>query len=174
MSHTTTDVVALIAFAQRAATWVSMKVDDSHAHLTTVAAEASVSLRELVGSMPSAGEALVRVSADGDDDAVTLTVPREALALFAELLGHLAKGDGVTVVPSHAELSTFEAADVLNVSRPFLIGLLESGKIPHRLVGTHRRVRLADLMVYKRQDDARRDDALAALTQQAQELGLGY
>jgi excisionase family DNA binding protein len=169
-----TEPVAPIAFAQDAATWVSMKVDDSTSHLTTVAAEASVSLRELVGSMPSAGEARVRVSADGDDGGVTLTVPREALALFADLLGHLAMGDGVTVVPAHAELSTFESADVLNVSRPFLIGLLEAGKIPYRMVGTHRRVRLADLMAYKEQDDARREDALAALTQQAQDLGLGY
>jgi excisionase family DNA binding protein len=151
-----------------------MKAEDSTSHLTTVAAEASEALRDLIGSMPNEGAARVRVSADGNEEGVTMTVPREALELFAELLGHLAMGDGVTVVPAHAELSTFEAAELLNVSRPFVIGLLEAGKIPFRMVGTHRRIRLTDLMVYKQQDDARRDEALAALTRQAQDLGLGY
>jgi excisionase family DNA binding protein len=151
-----------------------MKVDESTSHSSAVSVEASEALRALVGGMHMEGAARVRVSPDSEDEGVTLTVPREALALFAEVLGHLAMGDAVTVVSVHAELTTHEAADLLNVSRPFLIGLLEAGKIPFRMVGTHRRIRLTDLMVYKQQDDARRDEALAELTRQAQDLGLGY
>jgi excisionase family DNA binding protein len=151
-----------------------MKVDDSTSHSGAVSVEASEALRALVGGMHREGAARVRVSPGSQDEGVTLTVPREALALFAEVLGHLAMGDAVTVVSVHAELTTHEAADMLNVSRPFLIGLLEAGKIPFRMVGTHRRIRLTDLMVYRQQDDARRHEALAALTRQAQDLGLGY
>ena len=98
----------------------------------------------------------------------------EALDLLVEVLGQLANGNAVTAVPVHAELTTHQAAEILNVSRPFLIGLLDAGEIPFRMVGTHRRIRFTDLMAYKQQDDAKRDKALAELTQQAQDLGLGY
>ncbi|MCB9786938.1 MAG: helix-turn-helix domain-containing protein [Deltaproteobacteria bacterium] len=105
---------------------------------------------------------------------MTISLPREALELFVEVLGQMANGNAVTVVPVHAELTTHQAAEILNVSRPFLIGLLDAGKMPFRMVGTHRRIRFTDLMAYKQQDDARRDEALAELTRQARDLGLGY
>jgi len=104
----------------------------------------------------------------------TATLPREAFDILLEVLGQMANGNAVTIVPVHAELTTHQAAEILNVSRPYLIGLLEAGKIPYRMVGTHRRIRFADLMAHKQQDDARRDEAVAELTRQAQDLDLGY
>ncbi|WP_344969489.1 helix-turn-helix domain-containing protein [Streptosporangium fragile] len=79
-----------------------------------------------------------------------LILPREAVSLLAYVLTQVAEGRGVSVVPSHAELTTQQAADLLNVSRPHLIGLLESGAIPYRMVGRHRRVAAEDLLAYRR------------------------
>ena len=109
------------------------------------------------------------VDDDGDDE---LVVPRVAVELLARLLAHLANGQGVSIVPAHAELTTQQAADLLNVSRPYLIGLLESGEIAHRKVGTHRRVPAGSLLEYKRRDDARRRDAADELSVLTQEMGL--
>ncbi|MEU3357026.1 helix-turn-helix domain-containing protein [Streptomyces albidoflavus] len=91
---------------------------------------------------------------------------------FASLLAALADGQGVQVMPVDAELTTQQAADMLNVSRPYLIGLLESGEIPFRLVGRHRRIRFADLRQYIREDDAARKGAADDLMELDQELGL--
>ncbi|MCB9520833.1 MAG: helix-turn-helix domain-containing protein [Myxococcales bacterium] len=140
-----------------------------------VAEEAREALRALVRVVQGDGEAArVSVQTAGDPNEVTISLPREAIELFVEVLDQMANGNAVTVVPVHAELTTHQAAEILNVSRPYLIGLLDAGKIPFRMVGTHRRVRVTDLMAYKQQDDARRDEALAELTRQAQDLGLGY
>jgi excisionase family DNA binding protein len=141
---------------------------------SAVAKEAREALRALTRVVPREGGADVRVHAEGEPADVTIRLPRAALEAFLEVLGQMANGNAVTVVPVHAELTTHKAAEILNVSRPYLIGLLESGKIPHRMVGTHRRVRFTDLMAYKRQDDARRDEVLAELTRQAEDLDLGY
>ncbi|MFH9094536.1 helix-turn-helix domain-containing protein [Streptomyces albidoflavus] len=91
---------------------------------------------------------------------------------FASMLAALADGQGVQVMPVDAELTTQQAADMLNVSRPYLIGLLESGEIPFRLVGRHRRIRFADLRQYIREDDAARKGAADDLMELDQELGL--
>jgi excisionase family DNA binding protein len=109
---------------------------------------------------------------DEHDEDETLEVPRGAVELLARILAHMAAGEGVSIVPAHAELTTQQAANMLNVSRPFLIGLLESGEIEHRLVGKHRRVKAASLNAYIRSDDRRRREAADELSALTQEMGL--
>ena len=95
----------------------------------------------------------------------------EALAAIAEALRN---GNGVSVIPLPHLLTTTEAADILNVSRPYLVRLLDQGKIPFVKVGTHRRVRLGDVLAHRQERDDRRRDALSHLVRQAEELGLPY
>jgi len=111
---------------------------------------------------------------EGDQKGETIAIPMPALRLLSGILTEMAKGNTVTLIPIHSELTTQQAADLLNVSRPYLIGLLEEGKIPFRLVGQHRRVRLDDLMTYKGRDDEARRRIADALAADAQELGMGY
>jgi excisionase family DNA binding protein len=110
----------------------------------------------------------------GGDQEETVTLPRSALRLLKDILDRMAQGHGVTVSSLSEELTSQEAADLLNVTRPYLIALLEAGKISSRLEGKHRRVRLDDLLAYKRRDDEERLKALGELVAQAQELDMGY
>ena len=105
---------------------------------------------------------------------IEVTLPGEALHLLIRVLTHMANGHAVTVLPLQAELTTQQAADQIGVSRPYLVRLLEDGKIPFHKVGTHRRVRAADVMEYKakRRGESRR--LLDELARDAQDLGLGY
>jgi excisionase family DNA binding protein len=102
----------------------------------------------------------------------SLVLPRPAVTLFAQILGQLAEGRGVSVVPSGTELTTQQAADLLGVSRPYVIRLMEDGTIPHRKVGRHRRVALDDLLAYKRSDDDERRAIADELGELGQELGI--
>lgn len=135
--------------------------------------EAQAALRALTPAITRRTQKHVRLQTDGADGR-TVTVPRAAFDLFLEILGHMANGNAVTIVPVHAELTTQQAADLLNVSRPHLVSLLESGKLPYRKVGTHRRVMIADLTAFKQVQDAHSREAVAELSRQAQELGLDY
>jgi excisionase family DNA binding protein len=111
---------------------------------------------------------------DDGEGAETVTVPASALRLFLHLLTEMSQGNAVTLIPTHAELTTQQAADLLNVSRPYMAKLLDEGKIPGRTVGKYRRVRFDDLMTFKRKDDDARAKVLDQLTAEAQELGMGY
>lgn len=101
-------------------------------------------------------------------------IPAAALRLLVDILTEIGEGNAVSIVPIHAELTTQEAADLLNVSRPYLVGLLEKGLINHHKVNRHRRVKYKDLMEYKMKIDSDRRSALDELAAQAQELNMGY
>lgn len=102
----------------------------------------------------------------------TIELPGRVLTMLMEILGELAAGNAVQVVPVHAELTTQEAADLLNVSRPHMVKLLEENKLPFHKTGRHRRVLFADLMAYKKRREHESLDAMQALTDQAQETGM--
>lgn len=114
----------------------------------------------------------VTIQSDGETKKVEL--PVAAFRLFIDILANLSEGNAVQVVPVHAELTTQEAADLLMVSRPYLIQLLDRGQIKFRKVGTHRRVKYCDLRAFKQREEASRDSALDELAKQAQELNMGY
>jgi len=139
--------------------------DNEQAELARESAEA---LGRLLGQMPESQRA--RVSLDGNE----LIMPRQALVLLRELLAEMAQGNAVTIVPTHAELTTQEAANFLNVSRPHLVKLLEQGVIPFTKTGSHRRVLYQDLVLYKQQQLAESQRLLDELAAEAQELSLGY
>jgi excisionase family DNA binding protein len=111
---------------------------------------------------------------DNDQASETLTVPGAAMHLFVYLLAEMAKGHAVTLIPIHTVLTTQQAADLLNVSRPFLVQLLEKGEIPFHKVGAHRRVRFSDLMAYKQKIHTNRLRVLDELAEEGQRLHLGY
>ncbi|NJL91764.1 MAG: helix-turn-helix domain-containing protein [Coleofasciculaceae cyanobacterium SM2_1_6] len=115
----------------------------------------------------------LRIHAVNEPEEVIL-IPASALRLLTDILTQMALGNAVTLIPIHAELTTQQAADILNVSRPFLIGLIDNGKIPYRKVGTHRRIRFEDIIAYKRDIDRQRLQSLEELAREAQELDMGY
>ena len=101
-------------------------------------------------------------------------LPVGAVKLLMAVLEAMASGQGLTLIPQNAELTTVQAADILNVSRPYLIKLLDEGKIPHHKVGKHRRICMEDVMNHKNAIDAERDRVLDLLVTDAQEMGMGY
>ena len=113
----------------------------------------------------------LEIHVEGDDNEV-LVIPRAAAVMLAQVMTILEGGQGVAMVPSDAQLTTQQAADMINVSRPYLIGLLESGQIPYTKVGRHRRIAYADLREYKRHADQASRAAADELSELGQELGL--
>jgi excisionase family DNA binding protein len=136
----------------------------------TLARETSRRLATLLGEQSEYRIQLLKNGHPGE----TLAVPAAAMHLLVHILSEMANGNAVAVIPVHAELSTQQAADLLNVSRPFLVRLLEDGEIPFHKVGSHRRVRFSDLMDYKNRIDAQRLKALDELAEQSQRLDMGY
>jgi excisionase family DNA binding protein len=127
--------------------------------------------RVLASRLAKGGPMRLRIL-DDEAPSGTVKLPAAAVALLVRILEEMARGNAVTLIPVHAELTTQEAADMLKLSRPSLIQLLEEGKIGYRKVGTHRRVRFEALMKYKRRADADRLAALEELAAYDQELGL--
>jgi excisionase family DNA binding protein len=118
--------------------------------------------------------AIVEDGVEKLDNSPLLRLPPKVLRLIADLLGSLAEGKAVSVVPKDLDVTTQEAAMFLNVSRPYLIRLLEEGKIRFHKVGSHRRIRFDDIAHYKQERTRKSNDALQALADQAQEIGMDY
>lgn len=116
----------------------------------------------------------LRVRVTDAEQEQPIELPAGAVALLMDILEAMAAGHGVRLIPENAELTTVQAAEILNVSRPFLIKLIETGALPHRKVGKHRRIRMEDVMAYKARTDADRASVLDELVSDAQEQGMGY
>lgn len=109
-----------------------------------------------------------------EENSEIFTIPLRALEFLSQILSSMAEGKTISLIPSDSELSTQQAADMLNVSRPHIIKLLETGVIPFKKVGTHRRISLDALLAYDTEQKQVRKSNLEFLAQQAQELNLGY
>ena len=127
--------------------------------------------RVLASRLRDADPMQLRISDDPSPEGA-VKLPASAVRLLVRILEEMALGNAVTILPVRAELTTQEAADMLNISRPSLIRLLDEGKIEYRRVGTHRRVRFEALMEYKRRADAAHRSALAELAAYDQEIGI--
>ena len=108
------------------------------------------------------------------DEREVIELPFAAVRLLIDLLDEMSKGNAVSLIPMNAELTTQQAADLLNVSRGFLVKLLDNREIPHRMVGKHRRVLFNDLKAYEERTKRARMKALDKLTEESQALGIGY
>lgn len=115
----------------------------------------------------------IRIVSDADTSEV-INIPSSAFKLLISILAQMSQGNSISLVPINAELSTQQAAELLNVSRPFIIQLTDSNQLSYRKVGSHRRILFSDLMLYKQNIDAQREKVLDQLVAQAQELNLGY
>ncbi len=136
--------------------------------------QAKESSHQLARLLPKLQEELTLQAKDAQGQTQQLNLPASAVRLLLSLLSEMAMGHAVTLVPYHAELTTQQAADFLNVSRPHLVALLEKGAIPFRKVGTHRKVLFSDTVAYQQEVKRLREAALDELAAQAQELGMGY
>lgn len=143
-------------------------------HLPTPAEveQAKVSSRTLSKYADTDRVQLALRGSNGEAD--DLVLPGHVLQILLDVLSEISKGNAISLIPLHQEVSTQEAANLLNVSRPFLVGLLEKGDIPYRKVGTHRRVLLTDVMDYKARTDGLRNQALDELAALSQEEDMGY
>jgi excisionase family DNA binding protein len=101
-----------------------------------------------------------------------IPLPDSLYRVLRMVVEHLRRGESVSIVHAADELTTQQAADLLNISRPYLVRLVDRGEIPHHRVGTHRRIRREDIDQYRRQRDARRRASLRAMVHEADELGL--
>lgn len=147
---------------------LAIKLDDLHEPSPDEVQAAREAARAL--SRKGAGP-VVRFAVEGEA-VEPIALPASIFALVVDLLSKLGNGNAVTIVPVEAELTTQQAADYLNVSRPHLIKLLERGDLPFRMVGTHRKVLARDVINYRTKIDVARQEALRALAASDAELGI--
>lgn len=134
-------------------------------------AELAKKSSRLLAACIGQGDVARLVVHDGDQQ---IDVPVSALRMLVSILAQMAQGNAVSLVPFHAELTTQQAADFLNVSRPYLVKLLERDALKYRRVGTHRRIAFSELLKYRQKLAAEGREAAAKLTQEAEDLGIGY
>lgn len=125
-------------------------------------------VRALEGPQAQAGQTPRLIGPDG----ASIELPASIHNVLVSVVDILRAGDGLSIIPLHAELTTVQAADVLNVSRPHLIKQIEARALPHHMVGTHRRMKLVDVLAYRDQLDAQASEALDAMAAEAEDLGL--
>jgi excisionase family DNA binding protein len=141
-----------------------------NAHDIQLASESRLTLGALART---GGDFTFTVAGDGGVT-TPIRIPSSVVQLLFAALSEIACGNAVSLLPMNAELTTQQAADILNVSRPYLVGLLEKGDMPFRKVGVQRRVLLRDVVAYKTRTDIDRRAALNDLARLGQELGVGY
>jgi len=130
-----------------------------------------VELHRQLEQMFSKGERTAKlVSPHGDE----VEIPASAFHALQLVADGMAKGLTMMLVPQGKELTTQQAADILHVSRPHVIKLLEQGEMPHQFVGTHRRIKIEDLLAYRAKRNARRREQLDELTRLSEQLPGGY
>lgn len=129
--------------------------------------------RMIIKCLDHSRAATITIESD-DGSTPSVTVPPQILKMLAQTLGLMVRRDPIVLVHEKQELSTVEAANYLNVSRPFVIKEITNGNLPHRMVGTHRRVLFEDLAKYAQTMRTQRADALDKLAANARELGLEY
>lgn len=156
---------------------VAEPMEDQIRRMTPVTAPAEqraqvAALSRALDGMPHAPTRAPACQLVGPDGA-SIVLPESVFHVLERVVEVLARGDAVTVVPVGRELTTQQAADLLNVSRQYLVRLLDDGRIPFRKTGTHRRVRIEDVLAFKGQRDQERRACLRELSQTTRELG-GY
>ena len=132
-----------------------------------------VAQRCIMASLDHSRAASIMLTTDAGEQP-TIELPPAALKLIGQLLGAMSEGRPIVLMPTTQELTTVEAANFLNVSRPFVIKEIEAGRLPHRKVGQHRRIAMEDLLAYAQNMRAQQASALERLAENARELGLDY
>jgi excisionase family DNA binding protein len=132
------------------------------------------SMRRLKGIISKLHAASPGIKIKIQESDESITIPKKALSLLITILSNMSEGKSITIIPTDSEVSTQQAAEMLNVSRPHLIKLLENNTIPFKKVGSHRRILLRDLVTYEKSLQRTREEKLKFLSAQAQELNLGY
>jgi len=133
---------------------------------------AAETAQRLSGYLDQPDHVKIQVGVEGEQE--YLAMPQMVVHLLSQILKETASGHAVSVIPVDSEMTTSEAADYLNVSRPYVISLLEQGKIPFYKVGSHRRIRIEDVAEYKQRQMAASYAAMAELQAQAEDLNMEF